>query len=1183
MQGFKSFPDRTVLDFDRGMSAVVGPNGSGKSNISDAIRWVLGEQSSKTLRGSKMEDVVFKGTADRGPVGYAEVSLVLDNSDGTLPIEASEVMVTRRYFRSGEGEYYINREPVRLRDVHELFMDTGLGRDGYSIIGQGRIDEILSAKSGDRREIFEEAAGISKYRYRKEEAERKLEATRQNLVRINDKIAELEITVGPLKEQAEVAKKYLVLRDELRVVETSVWMATLDRLKITSQKTRADFEIASEQLTREQAELEALYAKAEELAERMRASDVEMEAARAELSECERSLAERESEADVTESRIRSLEENIARIEQEIAEQSGREQSLSEQIAERERRAVECEQLIASTDAEIADLEKKISEMLTESGALDDRADALSARIAAEDALCAQLRLENASIEATNTETERRRSEAEGELSARRTEFETVGAEVRSKKRELDEERERQESLENVISGYELRLTKRRAKLAESTETRTKLRMELAAAENRIKLLEDMERENEGAPRAVKMVLGEAQSGGLHGIHGQLSKLIKVGDKHALAIEIALGAALQNIVVTAEEDAKAAIAYLKRRDGGRATFLPISAIRARAFEENVAGEKGFVGIASELVECDGQYRAIIDNLLGRTVVTEDMDSAIAMARRHSQRFRIVTSDGQIINAGGSMTGGSAGRGTGVLSRANEIERRRAEREKLEAKLAEHEKALREVEREVAAAEYESDVAASERREAAEAVLRAEGELAAINTRYTSLEESLSALEREIAASDERTRESAARAEEIAKLLAEHETLRNETEKELAELREGSGEMSSRRGSLTEQMSALRERRSAASAELGGLRESADELRRMGEQFGDDRLRRSSLIEQYRTEIASLSASVESIRAACAEIEKDVAAKREAVETLRKSRMAAEAERTAADRNAQEKNRSIVALERERARLEQRNSEADMQERQIIDKLWETYELTPMTAGTVAQPVENLQNEQKRVTSLRREINSLGNVNVGAIDEWDRLSERYNYLTTQRDDVERSANELIAIITQITDEMKAIFEVEFKRINDNFGETFTELFGGGKANLRLEDEEDILGCGIAIDVRLPGKTTLAIGSLSGGERAFVAIALYFAILKVRPTPFCIVDEVDTALDEHNVARSAAYMKKLCDSTQFIAITHKRGTMEECDVLYGVTMQTPGISKILPLSIGEVEKQLGIELS
>ncbi len=1182
LQGFKSFPDRTVLDFDRGMSAVVGPNGSGKSNIADAVRWVLGEQSSKTLRGAKMEDVVFKGTAERGPVGYAEVSLVLDNGDGTLPIEAGEVMVTRRYFRSGESEYYINREPVRLRDVHELFMDTGLGRDGYSIIGQGRIDEILSTRSTDRREIFEEAAGISKYRYRKEEAERKLDATEQNLLRINDKIAELELSVGPMREQAETAKKYLVLRDDLRVAETSVWMATLERLRQSAQKARSDLAIATEQLEREQAELDSLYARAEALAEKMTKGDVEAEAARAELSESEQRLSAARSEAELIEGRIKNLEENIERTAGELEDERTREKSRSEQIADRERRARECEEEVSRADAEISELERKISEMLASEGEIGGKADALAARIADEDAELSQLRLELGTLEAANAETERRRSEAESGLESKRAELSAAEDEFSAKNRELEEEHGHLEELGNAISGYAMRLERRRAKFGGLREESTKLRMSLAAADDRIKLLTDMERENEGAPRAVKMVLSEAERGGLHGIHGQLARLISADDRSALAIETALGAALQNVVVSTEEDAKEAIAYLKRRDGGRATFLPVSAIRARDFGENVAGEKGFIGVASELVTCDAKYRDIVSNLLSRTVVVDSMDNAIAMARRHSQRFRIVTSDGQIINAGGSMTGGSAGRGTGVLSRANEITRLRTEREKLARKLSEQEKTVREAEREVTAAEYENSVAEDERREASEAAIRLEGELHTIEARLESAREAVASLEGETASAAERLKENAERAAELSKEISRHESARDAASSELDRLKEGSGELTEQRGSFSEKMAELREKRSAAAAELESLRGSIEDFRRMGEQYASDTLRREEQIEEYRKEKAGLMNSAGEKRGEIAELERERDGKNAAVEALRRERMATDAERSAVDRDVQERNRSVVNLTNERARLEQRTGEADMQEKQILDRMWESYELTPLTAAEVAKPVENLQSEQRRAASLRREMTALGPVNIGAIDEWARLSERYEYLTSQRDDVTGSADELKKIIAEITGEMKEIFTREFERINEKFGETFAELFGGGKASVRLEDESDVLGSGIAIDVRLPGKTTLAIGSLSGGEKAFVATALYFAILKVRPTPFCIVDEVDTALDERNVLRAAAYMKRLCESTQFIAITHKRGTMEACDALYGVTMQSPGVSKILPLSISEVERELGMEL-
>ena len=1182
LQGFKSFSDKTVLAFDRGMSAVVGPNGSGKSNIADAIRWVLGEQSTKTLRGAKMEDVIFGGTEERGPVGFAEVSLILDNSDATLPISASEIMVTRRYFRSGESEYYINRATVRLRDIHELFMDTGIGRDGYSIIGQGRIDEILSVKSSDRREIFEEAAGISKFRYRKEEAERKLNGTEQNLVRINDKIAELELSVGPLKEQSETAQKYLLLRDELRVLEVSVWLSGIERLKISAEKVRSDFETVSTDLEKRNAELDAVYATAESLAEAMREKDIELEKQREILSETEDRLRRVSSETEVAEGRIKNLEENIARIQSEISEQSGREQSLSVQIAERETRAAEAEREVSEVEAEIGELGRLLVELSEQSDETSRRAEALELRIKEAESIAAQLKIELSSISASSAEMENRKVDIAAGISSRRETAAGFAAELSKKQLELAEAKDTAESLENVISGYDMRLKNRKSKFDAASAALQKRKIERGEAASRLKLLGDMEREYEGFSRAVKLVLQEHERGGLSGIHGHVAGLIKVENVYALAVETALGAGLQNIVVSTEENGRDAIAYLKKRDGGRATFLPLTSISSRPLDRNPSADSGFVGIASELVKTDAKYRGVIGSMLARTVIVTDMDAAIAMSRKYKNNFRIVTLDGQVINAGGAMTGGSAGRGTGILSRANEVEKLTASLATLDEELATEEKALREMTREITAAEYESEVALGELREEQEKILRSEGEAASLQSRIDGEKAAVKLLEAEMNAAETRLSDMAARTAEIENNIAEGDKLALELTSHLDALRGGLSEASEKRSGFSERMVELRERRSAAVAECDALKDSIAELLRMSEDFGTDRERREALIATYQAERAELSASTEGSRKLSSEIETECAAVRQVLQNLTNEKMKLEASRTAADKDAQERGRNILELERERGRLEQKKTEADMEERQLLDKLWENYELTPMTATNVAVEQESMAAANRKISATKREVTALGDVNIGAIEEYKRVSGRYEYLTTQRDDVEKSKRELEGIIDGITEKMREIFLVEFCRINESFAETFVEIFGGGTAQLRLEDEDDILGCGIEIRVQPPGKSLKTITLLSGGEKAFVAIALYFSILKVRPTPFCVLDEVDTALDDVNVARFAAYLKNLREKTQFIAITHKRGTMEECDVLYGVTMQSPGISKILALHISDVEEELGLRV-
>ncbi len=1180
MQGFKSFADKTVLTFDRAMSAVVGPNGSGKSNIADAIRWVLGEQSTRTLRGSRMEDVIFGGTERRGQVGFAEVSLILDNGDGALPIDSAEVMVTRRYYRSGESEYYINRSAVRLRDIHELFMDTGLGRDGYSIIGQGRIDEILSAKSGDRREIFEEAAGISKYRYRKEEAERKLAATNQNLLRVSDKLGELELTVGPLKEQAETAKKYLNLRDELRIIEISLWTAQLARLAETSAKTKNDFAAINEEYEMNHAALDEIYTRSEKLAEEMRACDVDLEHRRASLGEAEVLQREAVGEAELAESRAAGHAESAARIRREMGEQAEREQSLESQIAERESRAAEAEGERDAAETELSDLSEKIAALASEAGALEERADALEA-MAAEtaDALAASA-VELSALETAKSELEARTEQLAAQLASREELTKGFTQSLADKDRELEALAEEKQSLQNVIGGYELRLKTRRQRLEKLQETDRKRNEERSALLSRVTLLREMQREYEGFGKAVRTVMHERDRFG--GVYGTLAELIEVDDDYTVAVETALGGALQNIVVDTPETARSAMDYLKRTDGGRATFLPVSVMRGSSLNENLSGEPGFIGIASDLVRSDQRYRGILLYSLGRTAVARDVTSAIAISKKHSQRFRIVTLDGQVVNAGGSMTGGSLARSTGILSRANELSRLEGELSSLEEQIKKSSEELRTTERDVNAASYESDVARDELRAAEEKILRAEGERSTIAAQLESVTAAADAAEAE-------RQENARRIAELgAELAAKEERRRVLTEKQqeiaakLSELRDDRSGLGGRRGELTERMQSLREARMAAAAEAETLRSSVAELRRLSESYGGDRARREAEIRDYeQAEARERALAVEKRKLAqerdarCTEI-------RDGITEATAKRMSLEAERTASDRELQEKNSLLLKLERERGRLEQKVSEATIEERQIADKLWESYELTPVTAADLAREITSITAARTKANGLKREMSALGEVNVGAIEEYARISERYEFLSSQYKDISGAAEELQKIIGEITGKMKEVFAVEFRRINESFGETFTEIFGGGKASLSLEDEEDILNCGIEIKVQPPGKALKTITLLSGGEKAFVAIALYFAILKVRPTPFCVLDEVDTALDDINVRRFADYMCNMDGSTQFILVTHKRGTMERCDVLYGVTMPTPGVSRVLALDMHEVERELGIRL-
>ena len=996
ISGFKSFPERTRLTFERDITAIVGPNGSGKSNISDAILWVMGEQSSRTLRGGKMQDVIFGGTAKRPSMGVAQVSLILDNSAGIFDVDAEEVTITRKYYRSGESEYYINRQQVRLRDVNELLMDTGLGRDGYSIIGQGRIAEIVSGKSAERREVLEEAAGISRYRYRKEEAERRLARTDENLLRINDKIEELELQVKPLKEQAEVAKRYLTLRDELRVAEVSLWMSDLDTLREQSGTLESEYNETKAALEAAKRELQGLYSRSEVLTERMRAKDVEAEARRSELSGAQSRIAEQEARAAALQSRIESSEQNAARMRTEMSELTGRVQEIQGQI------------------------------------------EAGRARI----------------------------------------------AEIDAQKKKLEEDAQ---SARNVAEGRRMRIANRERELNELSDELTKQIVELRSTDSRINMLEEMERDYEGFGGAVKAVMREAKRGALRGVHGTVSELLRTDEHTALAIETALGAAIQNVVVDTQNDGKRAIEFLQRRNAGRATFLPLDAIRGGRLDAIPGGDEGCLGLAVDLIEFEAKYKNVFENLLGRTLIAETLTDAIAISRRNGGRVKIVTLDGQVMNAGGSMTGGSAGKNAGILSRRSELEKLQAGRGRLARRRDELTSRTDELKRTLTAARYELDVATQE--------------IQTINN-------------------------------ELASLAAERRTTEN-----------AAGQFEALMAGLTGD-SAAREKA------ISDVLAAAD----------SDRLE----LDEVRSAIDALNAEADKIRASISE--------------ATSSRLEVEGERTRTDKAAQEKNAAILDLERALARAEQKKLSAEMEEKQLTDKLWDGYELSHSAAEAIRQPVESRPKAARRISELRREMTSLGNPNIGAIDEYARVSERYEFLAGQRDDVEKAKNELLGIITDITGEMRSIFSREFTAINESFKETFTELFGGGSAELTITPADDVLGGDIDIRVQPPGKAVTTLTLLSGGEMAFVAIALYFAIIKIRPTPFCVMDEIEAALDEANVNRFASHMRELADKTQFIVITHRRGTMEEADRLYGVTMQEKGVSKVIELDLDEAAKQI-----
>ena len=1183
IQGFKSFPDKTVLNFGEDITAIVGPNGSGKSNVSDAIRWVMGEQSSKSLRGAKMEDVIFGGTEKRSQMGFAQVTLVLDNTEHIFPrMEESEVAVTRRYYRSGESEYYINKQSVRLRDVNELFMDTGMGREGYSIVGQGKIDEILSVKSADRREIFEEAAGISKFRHRKEETERKLERTEENLVRINDKIAELELQVGPLRSQAEKAKKYLILRDELRTLEISVWLENLDKIKTDSIKLNTDYALAQQELEHANAALDELYAASEQFAEKAHANDMEQERLRTECAELDAKRSEEDAAVAVLRTGIEHNRASIERVENDLRDQSGRAESLTAQITAKHARIEELAAHAAELEEELRTFLAQAEELARTAGEAGSEVEALRAReaLAASDA--ADCRADVSAINAGLAELSERRAALEAESESVDGQLTEKRRAASASRRALEEAQEEADAVRNIISGHTLKMEGRVKREETARQKSIDLTMEKNNLDSRIHLLSEMEKEYEGFNKAVRLIMQAAEKNALRGVHGPVANLMTTDKRYAVAIEIALGAGMQNVVVDREEDAKSAINFLKQRDGGRATFLPLTAIRGDVLREaGVEREYGYVGVASQLVQFDKRYAEIFNNLLGRTVVVEDMDCGIAIARKYSNRFRIVTLDGQVLNRGGSMTGGSVSRSAGILSRANELKELTAWREALTEKLDAALREADEAKRDLNAAQYELDVAREQQRGAEDAVLRLTGE----KKQYDMLLESLRTRESDIAAelesitarTEELKKAAAAREEEIKKHEAEAARCRAESEEKLA----GQNELQRDSAHLGDEIAARKSTLSGFTAERETTERALGDLETLAQQMRGDEDGRRALIEDYRAKIKAAEEEIAQHDAVTASLRADAEKRRAELAELAEAKLALEGERSANDRRYRECNELLSQTQAAAGRLEQKRVTAAMEEKQILDKLWESYELSHSAAQEQRIELESVPKASRRINELKREINGLGNVNVGAIEEFDRVNTRYTYLTGQRDDVEKAKEELLGVIENITSEMTVIFKEQFALIRESFQETFLELFGGGKATLELEDENAVLDCGIEIKVQPPGKALKTLSLLSGGEKAFVAIALYFAILKVHPTPFCVMDEIEAALDEPNVIRVAHYMRRICDKTQFIVITHRRGTMEAADVLYGVTMQERGVSKVLTINMNDMAKELNIK--
>lgn len=1182
IQGFKSFPDKTVLTFGEGITAVVGPNGSGKSNISDAIRWVLGEQSTKSLRGTRMEDVIFNGTATRKGVGFAEVSLIVDNRDRILDFDSDDVKVTRRYYRSGESEYLINNATVRLKDVQLMFMDTGLGRDGYSIIGQGRIGDIVSSRPEDRREIFEEAAGIAKYRYRKNEAERRLKATQENLLRLQDILAELEERVGPLKIQAEKAKQFLEYAGQKKQLEIGLWLHTLNQSRDVLRDLNAKLELARTQYDQAGLDMDALEQEIQEIAEQGQRLAAEMDDIRRNAAKLEEEAVRCEGEVAVFQNDIYHNKENIARIQQEIAASHAGGQTIDAEIAAREQAIRDKQAGIADCQQQMAALSEQIEELSRSSDAVQGQMDELS-RQASDIALAlSDVRVRQVTGESSLSEITLRLSQLTEAIATRNAQSESVEAELSRCQQDYRQVSERVEQLQNTLKGYELRYQSRVTKRNAARETADKLALDAEEARRRVRLLEDLEKNMEGFSGSVKAIVKQAQRGMLRGIHGPVSQLLQTRPEYALAIETALGAAAQNIVCDTEEDAKRAINFLKDNNIGRATFLPISAIKGSVLSDDLSREPGFVGLACHLVSYDAPYEQIVFNLLGRTVVAEDLDAAVAMGKKYQYRFRVVTLDGQVVHAGGSMTGGAGVKSAGVMSRRLEIERLQQKAADL-LKQAEQAKAdYHRAEQEASAAEAAMVGVQGELSTAQEDLIRLEGEIRRLTDLVESNRRAVAEFTEEIHNLNQRAEQCKAA---IAAAKEEWESLtarKTELEQALKQTGSGRQQLVQQREQLAAQIGELKlailgyqkeiEADTAAIADLQNRKTDAAGYRAALEQ-------QIAALEQQNAE---LLLKIEERTQRAAALRAEAAASDGYIQERMARRLEGEKRQTELRQQVREKSEQRELAGREVARLEERCQAIQREADELIAKLYEEYELTRQEAEDLGIVIEDPARAARKLTELKNKIRGLGSVNVDAIEEYKEVSERYEFLSQQVKDVEVSKNELLKLIADLTSQMQEMFLERFQQINYHFGQVFSELFGGGKAELTLEDPGDVLNCGVDMYVQPPGKKIHNLEALSGGEKALVGISLLFAILKVTPSPFCVLDELEAALDDVNVDRYAQYLRRMSHATQFIVITHRRGTMEEADVLYGVTMQEEGISKLLELRASEVEEKLGIQL-
>ena len=1176
IQGFKSFPDKVRITFGRGVTGVVGPNGSGKSNLSDAIRWVLGETSSRQLRSAgKMEDVIFGGTRRRGAMGYASVRLTLDNTDHTLDLDAPEVTIGRRYYRSGDSEYTINGQACRLKDVYELLLDTGIGRDGYSIIGQGRIAEIVAAKGSERREIFEEACGIAKYRYRRTEAEHSLAAAQANLERLRDILGELESRVGPLAREAEKAKAYLELASRRKGLEVTLWVESIRAARAAMQQLQRDYETAQAAFERWDSQDKASQQEAEEIRMQAQRLTVEIERLNGDI----RSITEQISGSD---SRIAVLENDRVHARQSAeslraelaAGQTGREAAaagLERQKAE----ARELDRRAEALAAEAGGLEQQLAGLQSRTDAASARQAALRARLADVTGRETAARVEEAAARAAAESARGRLPEAQAAARAEQDRLAGLQENLADTGKYLDMLAGSEKQLANVRAGLALKLNSRKKALAAASEAEQELARARDAAAQRLNVLQELEKNMEGYQHSVRAVMQAAAGGRLQGVVGPVSSILTVEAGCELAVETALGAALQNIVVENEAAAKAGIALLRRENAGRATFLPLDTVQPGLFRGELPLQ---ARLASSLVRAEERYQNIVSYLLGRIVVVEDIHAAARVARELHYRNRVVTMDGQVVNAGGSFTGGSVQRSAGLFTRRQEIRELQDKiaglaRDCTAARLrtAQCKSQADAVAAELTAAEGEERTAAGDR-------VRAEAEGRRLEQAVRQAEEAARQRSAEADALASEAGRQAEAAEKAAEARAALEAEAGALTAELARLTEGGDSFAARQAELADALAQKRMDQLACQkdAELCRSRIADWEQRLADAGAHQDSL--AAAIRDLEARDGEILRAIQEVKDQTRRSRDAVREKEAAIQAAagrRMERQAAETKAQAAARAAAE-NREDAS--REMARLSERKSAAEGEYDQLAAKLWDEYQLTPTEAAKFCVEYASLAALRAQVAEVRGKMRALGSVNVGAVEEYQEVRGRYESLKAQVEDVEESRDRLVRMIGELNGQMRDIFRRNFAAINGHFGRVFAELFGGGEASLALEDENDVLNSGIEIRVSPPGKVIKNLEALSGGERALVAISIYFAILAVNPSPFCILDEIEAALDDANVVRFAQYLRRISGKTQFIVITHRRGTMEAADILYGVTMQEDGISKLLRLDLEQVDATL-----